>query len=299
MDSINENDTLSVILDELETKDTASLKKIIIEMTEVMDKSQLESVITAMYIPYQTQRMKEYLVDGKLPKLGSQEFLFLDLSMKNHGTITKKAALQAGVSPYSFYRFVEKYPLREIVKGIYVFENKPIDGLYLFQLQYSKAVVSHESALYYLGLSDVIQKEKKVSFPQNYNLTQLLNAKDAHTEYRDVYPGDRDSADGKGIVVQYAENDPIRVVGNRPIEKRDFIEVDSGFGHMIKVTTMERSIADLFSPQTQVEDEIIEVAIRRYLNEHDGELTTLRRRTHSQGAINLSKLDKFILKHKI
>lgn len=275
-----------------------------VEKREVIDRmamelqgDQLIQVIETMMVPYLTVQMRDYMVDEQLPKMDSQEFQFLVKAQENNGVLSKKETKEAGITPYSFNKFIKKYRLKEIVRGIYIFSNKPIDGLYLFQKQYSKAVVSHETALYYLGLNDVLPKEKITSLPRNYKMTQLYTTKESTTNYRTVYPASEWNSEKKGVFIIYRENDPIRVVGNRPIPETQIRKIDSGYGNLIRVTSMERAIADILSTRWEVEDEIKEVALRRYFEQESLNRNRLRRIANQQKV--LKELDEWLLKLKL
>lgn len=279
--------------DELNSDDEK--RELIYEMVKSLDSEELSSVIEEMSSSYLFHELKEYMVGDSILEENSAEFRFLVQAKKNNGNVSRKEMRKEGIYPYATQQLIDKYQLREVASGFYVFPNKPIDGPFLFQMQYTRAVISHETALYYLGLSDVIPKQTIMSMPRYYKLSQIYQAKDAVTDYRKIYRSPK--GDKSGIIAEYAENDPIYAVRNHSIDTKQFILCKTVYNNPVRVTSMERSIVDVLNPSFRTEEEIKVEAIRRYFELESSKKNRLRRIAEE---LNLLKeLDNYLWKLKL
>lgn len=279
--------------DELNSDDEK--RELIYEMVKSLDSEELSSVIEEMSSSYLFHELKEYMVGDSILEENSAEFRFLVQAKKNNGNVSRKEMRKEGIYPYAMQQLIDRYQLREVASGFYVFPNKPIDGPFLFQMQYTRAVISHETALYYLGLSDVIPKQTIMSMPRYYKLSQIYQAKDAVTDYRKIYRSPK--GDKSGIIAEYAENDPIYAVRNHSIDTKQIILCKTVYNNPVRVTSMERSIVDVLNPSFRTEEEIKVEAIRRYFELESSKKNRLRRIAEE---LNLLKeLDNYLWKLKL
>lgn len=251
--------------DDLE-KNEEEKKNMIHEMVDILDINQLSEVIQFLREPFFTKKLEPYLINGEIPPIESAEFLFLVQSAKYNGNIVKKIVRKAGVSDYYFEKFIFKYRLREVSNGIFIFPQKEIDGNFLFQTQYTRSVISHETALYMHDLSDVIPTKTIMSMPNSYKLSQVEKNEGRYIDiYKDFYN------DYRTFIVEYSQNDPIYLIKNNPIGSQQIKIMHTYQGNEVRVTSIERTIADVFKPVSHVEEEVKEEALRRYYkqNPHD------------------------------
>lgn len=312
-------DNIKKNIDHLEASTDDAKRKLIKEMSETLNSKELVEAIEFMQSPFFMYHLKDFIVEDRLPTSDSPEFTFLLLAEKYNGNITRKAMASAGISKYSQKKFIEKYELKEINPGYYVFPNKAIDGIFLFQQQYSKAVISHDTALYYHGLNDVIPKGTLMSMPENYKITQLHSKNDSDNEFRktSIISGssNRDyeteqsenlvvdfglsqgRKDGTAVLVEYEENDPIVVIRNNNIPQSQITQKETIYQNPARVTTMERSIVDVLKPNIVTEEEVKEVALTRYFELEKSNKVRLRRIANEQ---NVGKiLDNYLWKLKL
>lgn len=259
------------------------------EMVNILNTDQLSEVINFLEKPRFTQKLNEYLLDSKLPDAASVEYRFLVQAVKYSGNIVRKLMNKEGISNYYLDKFIHKYELREISKSSYVFPNKTIDAPFLFQAQYTRAVISHESALYMLDLSDVIPQKTIMSMPKNYKLSQLeKNANQYIKVYDDLHNNN------KALVLSYYENDPILLVRNSPIGSTQIVTRNTMNNNPVRVTSEERTIADILAPNSKTEEELKEEALKKYFDLHDRDSTRLRRIAYQQNV--LEELDNYLWK---
>lgn len=259
------------------------------EMVAALNVDQLSEVINFLKEPFFTSKLNEYLLDPKLPNIESKEFLFLVQAAKYNGNIVRKLMNKEGISKYYLDKFIHKYRLREISKSSYVFPNKTIDAPFLFQAQYTRAVISHESALYMLDLSDVIPQKIIMSMPKSYKLAQLeKNANQYIKIYDDSYN------DNKALVLSYYENDPIFLVRSAPIGSTQIVAGKTMNNNPVSVTSAERTITDILASNSNTEEEIKEQALKKYFDLHHQDSTRLRRIAYQQNV--LEELDNYLWK---
>lgn len=272
-------------------------RKLIYEIVDTLDSNQLTEVIRVLSEPYFNNKLKDYVIDNELPPADSIEFLFLIQAQKYNGNIVRKKMNEVGISDYYLKKFIRKYELREISSGIYIFQSKPIDGPFLFQLQYSKAVISHETALYYLDLTDVIPKRTIMSMPKKYKLSQIYTTKNSNGYYKKSYSVFDDYKEKEEVIVEYYENDPILVVNNDLISAAQKTQKNSTDNNPLFITTPERTISDVLKTTAHTEEEVKVEAIKRYFDRYPNNATRLRRTAKQQNV--LSKLDEYLWKLRL
>ncbi|WDA67280.1 type IV toxin-antitoxin system AbiEi family antitoxin domain-containing protein [Lactococcus lactis] len=235
-------------------------KNMIHEMVDIMDIDQLSKVIDFLKEPYFLKKLKPYLVNDMLPPIESPEFLFLLQLAKYNGNLVKKLARENKLSDYYIDKFINKYRLREVSKSIYVFPGNEIDGNFVFQAQYTRSVISHETALYMHDLSDVIPRKTIMSMPISYKLSQVeKNERKYIKVHKEVLGSNRTY-----YVVEYYQNDPIYLMKNQPIGNSQIQLMNTQQGNEVRVTSVERTIADIFKPSSNVEEEVKETALEQY-----------------------------------
>lgn len=215
------------------------------------------SISADLYI----DQIKRYDKKNLRPDIGSAEFQFLILLNKYHGTVIRKLYIKEGMSDYNIRKYVEKYGLTEMDKGIYIYRNSPIDREFILVNKYTKSTISHETALYYHDLTDVIPYTVYVSFPKDYNLTQISKN------------------DKSGI----AFLEDIIYVNNNPIPEKEQAAALSDHLNPIRITSQERTIADILKPSSRTEEEVKVTALKRYLADPQVNVNRLRRIASKQG----------------
>jgi hypothetical protein len=123
-------DIYSLVNLDLENQDKTELLKIIKSILKTLDDKQLKLVIKELKKPFFINKLSGYLIDKNLPGMGTEEFDFLIIADKYKGNIIRKIVKEAGISDYYLKKFIKKYSLIEIDKGVYVFPNKKPDYLF-------------------------------------------------------------------------------------------------------------------------------------------------------------------------
>ena len=263
------------------------LKENIYTIVDQLNEEDLSTVLEEAEKIYYEKQFEKYANGYNLPKKDSQEYLFLKCAVQFNGNIIKKLVLQLGITNYYFNKFIIKYHLIEVSTGMYIFPDSKIDGLFLLQNKYSSSVISHETALYFLGLSDVIPKFFIMSLPVGYKLSQIEANNNQYVEIKKGHLNHK-----KGLTVTYLDNDDIFITQTQPIKKEQIITIKNAEGLPIRVTSAERSIIDVLDNHSETEEEIKFTAIQRYLAEQPEKINRLRRFAKEYNV--LSQLDYYL-----
>jgi len=157
-----------------------------------------------------------------------------ELIQKKHGTI-----LSADLDLYEIPRvylqmMVAEGKLERVDRGVYVSNDSIEDELYAMQTKYPKLIYSHETALYFYGLSDRTPFEYSASVPSGYK-----------------------------VVPKVADRFKIYYI------KKEFHELGaetliSPLGNEIKVYNVERTICDLIRSRNRIDIQIRNEALKRF-----------------------------------
>jgi hypothetical protein len=264
------------------------LKKIAENMLSTFDEEQLISIIKVMVVPFYINELSDYLIDEKLPNIGSEEFNFLILANKYKGHIVRKIVKEEGISDYYLKKFINKYNLRELFKGIYIFPNKEVDYLFVLQQRYKITVISHETALYMLGLIDHIPQKITVSVPEKYDINLIRNNY-AHTFYQDIYMNNRKN---EFKFFTNLESNRIVCVRNKRIPETQIVEMKSNNDLPLRVTSEERAVVDILKVSYKADEEVKEQAVHSFVHKYPERIARLRRIAKTQN--NLKELENYL-----
>jgi predicted transcriptional regulator of viral defense system len=106
-----------------------------------------------------------------------------EILKSNNGTLTAADARKAGIANKDLQRLAEAGQLERISRGLYISASDMTDDYLVAQYRCGRGVFSHETALFFHGLSDRTPLRLMMTIPSGYN-TRLL--KDRET-YRFFY----------------------------------------------------------------------------------------------------------------
>lgn len=155
----------------------------------------------------------------------------------NNGMINTEEAKQNNISLKSLQRLEIDRQLERVAQGLYLHKDFIVDPFYLAQYRSSKSIFSHATALYLHRLSDENPITITMTVPSGWN-TQLLKEKDLYKFY------------------YYKEE--LWEMGQEDIE--------SPFGHLIKVYDKERTICDCIISIDEIGRDIVLKAIKEYMD---------------------------------
>ena len=155
----------------------------------------------------------------------------------NNGMINTEEAKQNNISLKRLQRLEADGELERIAQGLYLHKDFIVDPFYLAQYRSSKSIFSHSTALYLHKLSDENPSIITMTVPSDWN-TQLLKEKDLYKFY------------------YYKEE----------LWKLGQEEIESPFGHQIKVYNKERTICDSVISIDEIGRDVVLKAIKEYMD---------------------------------
>lgn len=153
--------------------------------------------------------------------------------------------LAAGISKSQLYKYIKQNDLIRVQHGVYAASDAWIDEDYVLHRRCAQAVFSHDTALYYHGLTDMEPLRQTITLPTGYNTKKL-------------------SIDGIKV---YTIKKELLELG------RIIITNDSG--HKIPVYDLERTICDILRNRKTLEIQIYTDAIKKYIYRKDKNLSKL------------------------
>jgi predicted transcriptional regulator of viral defense system len=165
----------------------------------------------------------------------------------NHGYLRIADAVRRGVSRTYLGEYVRAHGLIRVAHGLYMSENAWSDGMYVIQTRYPKAVFSHETALFLLGLTD---RE-----PSHYSLT-LVAGSNATTLARE------------GVKVYKVRAE---------LFEDGVMDATSPAGHAIRAYSAERTLVDIVRSRSNIEIQDYQTAFKEYTRLRSKNLPQLMR----------------------
>lgn len=166
----------------------------------------------------------------------SKNDLVLKLLKSNNGLITSLEAKSKGIDNKILQRMEKLGQLERVEHGLYMDSNQMEDEYYLSQYRCKKGIFSHETALYFHELADRTPFQIMITIPSGYN-TRLLKEKN---KYKFFY---------------VAKN--LHTIGK--------ITMKTPYGNEVYVYDKERTICDCLKKKEQLDSDLVNEAVRRYL----------------------------------
>ena len=164
---------------------------------------------------------------------------------QNGNTITTAEANAAGISNERLRQLVKRGVLERPTFGVYVLPHDFVDRMYATQQRRPKIIYSHETALFLHDLTDRDPISYSVTVPTGYNTVKLRE---------------------EGFTVYTIKRD---------LHTVETTEVETMFGHTVRVYSMERTICDCLRSRSRMYVTLLTDALRRYVRRKDKNLNTL------------------------
>ena len=164
---------------------------------------------------------------------------------QNGNTITTAEANAAGISNERLRQLVKRGVLERPTFGVYVLPHDFVDRMYATQQRRPKIIYSHETALFLHDLTDRDPISYSVTVPTGYNTVKLRE---------------------EGFTVYTIKRD---------LHTVETTEVETMFGHTVRVYSMERTICDCLRSRSRMDMTLLTDALRRYVRRKDKNLNTL------------------------
>lgn len=155
---------------------------------------------------------------------------------KQNGIILSHNLTENKIPRIYLSRMVKNRELEKICRGIYITPDTWEDDMFILQTMFSKAIFSHETALFLHGMTDVTPSRFAVTIPNNYGLGKLS---DQNVRIR------------TSVKNQYS-------VG--------ITEKETPFGRKVKVYNVEKTLCDIIKKSANCDIRFINNAFRHYIN---------------------------------
>jgi predicted transcriptional regulator of viral defense system len=165
---------------------------------------------------------------------------------ENNGILKASDARLAGIDNKELQRLTEAGLLERISRGLYISASDMADDYFVAQHKCGKGVYSHETALYFHGLSDRTPLQLMMTIPSGYNTTLL---KDRAT-YRFFYC-----------------KPDVHVLG--------ITTAPSPHGNALRVYDRERTLCDCIKKKATLDSDMVLTAVKQYMNENGADLAKL------------------------
>lgn len=166
---------------------------------------------------------------------------------KKDGLILTKDVTDAGIPRTYLGSLVKEDILERMAHGIYLSRDAFEDQLYSLQARSKRLIYSHETALYLHGLTDRDPMQWVGTVPTGYNSTKLKN---------------------EGVKVYFIKKE-LHQIGTTTGKTE--------FGRDITLYDKERTICDLIRSRNNLDADLINEAIRRYVRSKDKNIPLLLR----------------------
>ena len=90
-----------------------------------------------------------------------------------HGMLQTSEVVKRGIPKSVFYNYVKEKELEQAAHGVYVSPDAWVDGMYLLHLRCSQGIFSHETALFFHGLTDREPSPYSITVKRGYNTTRV------------------------------------------------------------------------------------------------------------------------------
>lgn len=167
------------------------------------------------------------------------------MTEKNNGYLITSDVTKAGFSKTFLSEYVKKRNMERVAQGVYMSEGAWLDEMYIVRLRNSKAVFSHESALYIHGLMDSEPSSVTLTIPTGYNATHLRK---------------------QGYKVYTVP---------REILKMGQIEKENSFENKVFVYDIDRTICDVIKAKDDFEIQTFQTALKEYMRSKEKNLNNL------------------------
>lgn len=152
----------------------------------------------------------------------------------NDGVISTKMVTELGIPRIYLSELIKKGMLERYERGIYVSTNNNDDKMYCFQMRFSQAIFSHESALFLHKYIDKMPEQAIVTVKTGTNTKNLLNnGARVHSIRQNLF-----------------------TLGE--------IDRETRYGRSVRTYNIERSICDIIRNRSRIDSSIIVSTLKKY-----------------------------------
>ena len=175
----------------------------------------------------------------------NHEEKLIEIIKDNRGLILSSQVDQLGVPRIYLSILVRKGFIEKIERGVYLTVDAFDDEMFRIQARYRKGIYSHGTALYLYDLTDTTPNHYTMTFPDRYHVKSLKE---------------------EGIFTFYVQ---------KKLHDLGKVELLSSFGRNISTYNIERTIVDIVRSRNQIDTEMLNHALKRYVVRKDNNITLL------------------------
>lgn len=169
----------------------------------------------------------------------------IQLAKENNGVVTAAILSDKGILRGNLKKLVDEGKLEKTARGVYILPEIWEDEFVNLQARFKKGIFSNETALFLWDLTDLTPNKYDMTFPHNYNLTNVksegVNCSRVKQEW-------------------YTEGKT---------------QLESPGGNKITVYNMERTLCDILRKRGGINTGIITEAFKRYTARNDKNIPLL------------------------
>lgn len=169
----------------------------------------------------------------------------IQLAKENNGVVTAAILSDKGILRGNLKKLVDEGKLEKTARGVYILPEIWEDEFVNLQARFKKGIFSNETALFLWDLTDRTPNKYDMTFPHNYNLTNVksegVNCSRVKQEW-------------------YTEGKT---------------QLESSGGNKITVYNMERTLCDILRKRGGINTGIITEAFKRYTARNDKNIPLL------------------------
>lgn len=169
----------------------------------------------------------------------------IQLAKENNGIVTSAVISEKGILRGNLKKLVDDGKLEKTARGVYILPEVWEDEFVNLQTRFKKGIFSHETALFLWDLTDRTPNRYDMTFPDNYNLTNVKN---------------------EGVNCS-------RVKQEWYLE--GVIQLKSPGGNTISTYNMERTLCDILRKRGGVDKGVVTDAFKRYVVRKDKNIPLL------------------------
>lgn len=178
-------------------------------------------------------------------KITKYKKLIEEILHKQNGMILSNNLTENKIPRVYLSRMVKNGKIEKVCRGVYITPDTWEDDMFILQAMFSKAIFSHETALFLHGMTDVTPSKLSVTVPNNYGLGKLSEQNvRIRTSIKSQY--------GVGIT-----------------------EKETSFGRKVKVYDVEKTLCDIVKKSANCDIRFINNAFRHYINNENYNLRKL------------------------
>lgn len=165
-----------------------------------------------------------------------------ELVKKNNGILTLNMLEENNIHRQYLKQLVDDGELIKVSRGLYVTPDKDVNEFYIMGEQFKTGIYSHNTALYFYGLTDRTPFVLDMTFPSNIRPNNDM------------------------LCPHYINKERLDL-GLTTMELED--------GTSIRIYNMERTICDIIRDRNKIDSQIFNTALKEYMKRSDKNLNLL------------------------